>query len=147
MYDAGWPQTAVGTSIDALFSDIYRVLEDVQKTKDRLESITNSIVHCSRELRNLERIHTNRWRFYGPDVSDDPFELRDVLVGFTICCNSLTYVNSPFSSADADDDFVADGCLFPSNPKRGWKKKQIKALEADFTEQERSLSLALSNAV
>ena len=144
MYDNGWSQAAVGTAVDSLFGDIYRILEDVQKAQEKVDTITRSIIHCSRELRNLERIHTNRWRFYGPDVSDDPFELRDVLHKFLISCNALTYVNSPFGELD---DEAGDGCLFPSNSKRVWKKKQMKALEADFSEQERMLSLALSNTV
>lgn len=136
------PYGASGIPTDSLFRDIYRILEEIQETKDHAHSITTSIVHCSRELRNLERIHGFRCRFFGSESTEDPFELQEILNKFMISCNALSYINSPHNALDDD---VGDGCLFPS--KRGWKKKHIKALETEFFDHQRTLSLALSNAV
>jgi hypothetical protein len=133
---------ASGIPTDTLFRDIYRILEELQDTKDHVDSLATCIIHCSRELRNLERIHGFRWRFFGRESSEDPFELQETLNKFMISCNALSYVNSPNNALDDD---IGDGCLFPS--KRGWKKKHIKALETEFYDHQRTLSLALSNAV
>jgi len=137
-------QRALGLPLDALFKDVYRQLDDVQESRDQNEIIAKSILHCSRELHNLERIHNVRWRFYGAEVEDDPFDIRDVLHKFSISCNALAYMISP--SGEFDDE-VPEGCLFPTTPKRGWKKRQMKTLEADFLEHERNISMALSNTV
>jgi hypothetical protein len=132
-----------GLPIDELFCDIYRILEELKEAKQQIDSITTVVVRCNRELLHLERIHTNKWRLLGVD-SEDPFELRDILNKFIITCNALSYVNSPI--ADLDDD-LGEGCLFPSKSKRSWKKKHVKALETEFADHDRALSLALSNAV
>ncbi|KAF2669996.1 hypothetical protein BT63DRAFT_423968 [Microthyrium microscopicum] len=143
MYRLSSSKKVAEQPIDAQFQNITGVLEDIQRNKAKSESITKSIAHCSRELQHLERIHSNRHRFHGPDGSDDPFALRDILQRFYTSCNALAYVGSPIEDFD---NF--DGCIqFPSTPKRGWKKKQLKTIEADYSEHERSLSLALSNAV
>jgi hypothetical protein len=135
MYGSGIP-------VDDLFRDIYIILEDLQNSTDDVESITTCVVLCSRELRHLERIHGFRWRFWGNRTSDDPFELKEILNKFTISCNALSYVNSPHVALDDD---VSDGCLFGS--KKGWRRKHIRALETEFIEHQRILSLALANAV
>jgi hypothetical protein len=132
-----------GLPIDELFRDVYRILEELKEAKQQIDSIATVIVHCNRELLHVERIHSNKWRLQGADA-EDPFELREILNKFLISCNALTYVNSPV--ADFDDD-LGEGCLFPSKSKRSWKKKHVKALENEFSEHDRALSLALSNAV
>jgi hypothetical protein len=143
MFGGSLSPSASGLPIDELFRNVYRILEELKEAKQQIDSIATVIVHCNRELLHLERIHSDKWRLHGTDT-EDPFELREILNKFLISCNALTYVNSPV--ADFDDD-LGEGCLFPSKSKRSWKKKHVKALEAEFAEHDRALSLALSNAV
>jgi hypothetical protein len=142
MFGGSLSPSASGLPIDELFRDVYRILEDLKEAKQQIESITAIIVHSSRELLHLERIHSNKWRLEGSE-SEDPFGLREILSKFLISCNALTYVNSPIP--DLED--IGEGCLFPSKSKRSWKKRHVKALEAEFAEHDRALSLVLSNAV
>jgi len=148
MDGSGWSTCAAVNSIETHFKDIYRILDEIKDSRDKLETITRSVVRCSRELRSIERIYVNRWRFFGSDTLEDPFELRDILHKFSITCTALRYINSPTGD---EDDAPEPGCMpgmLPSLPsRRGWKKKQIKVLESEFMEHERSLALALSNAV
>lgn len=140
------PDSSSGISIESLFHDIYRNLEELKHVKDHADSITNCIVHCSREIRNLERIHGFGPKFYGTTVSEDPFELRDTLNKFITSCNALSYVSSPSAhSALDDDDAVGAGCLFPVGGS--WRKKQMKNLDIEFLGLQRTLSLELSHAV
>jgi hypothetical protein len=151
MQDICWTTSAAANSIENHFRDIYRILDEIKDSRDKLETITRSVVRCSRELRSIERIYVNRWRFYGTETLEDPFEIRDILHKFSITCNALKYINSP--TAEDEENGPEPGCIpsmgmLPSLPsRRGWKKKQIKALETDFSELERNLALALSNAV
>jgi hypothetical protein len=144
MFGGSLSPSASGLPIDDLFRDVYRILEEIKEAKQQIDSITTVIVQSNRELLHLERIHSNKWRLYGAETAEDPFELRDILNKFLISCNALTYVNSPIS--DFDDD-LGEGCLFPSKSRRAWKKKHVKALEAEFSDHDRAISLALSNAV
>jgi hypothetical protein len=134
-----------GVAVDSVFQEVYDALERLQHDREQTGSITTSIVNCARELRNLERIHGLRWKFYGPTSSEDPFDVHDMLKKFVNSCNAFSYVSS--SACAFDDEDLPDGChaLFPQ--KKTWKKKHFKALDGDFYEHQRILSLALANAV
>ena len=136
------PYGASGIPIDSLFRDIYRLLEELQGANNLVDNVATCILHCSRELRQLEKVHGFGWRFYGANCSEDPFELQEILNKFMITCNALSYINSSHTISDED---LGDGCLFPA--KKGWRKKQLKGLEIDFWEHRRTLGMALSHAV
>jgi hypothetical protein len=133
---------ALGLPVESLFQDIYRVLDDVRALKANLGSIATYVARCQHEILSLEKVHANKWRFDTEQNADDPFQLRNTLNKFVISCSALTYINSPFREFPED---VGEGCFFPG--KRGWRKKQIKALDSEFFSHERSLSLALANSV
>jgi hypothetical protein len=134
---------ASGLSVEYLFQEIYRILEGIQDSKEKVGVIAAHIARCQHELLSLDKAHSNRWRFHSRNSREDPFQIRDTLNKFVISCNALTYVNAPFAEYGAD---FPDGCLaFPT--RRSWKKKQFKTLEAEFFGHERALALALTNAV
>jgi hypothetical protein len=134
-------------SVDHVFKDIYDALERLQYGQEQTEIIATSIVNCARELRNLERIHSLRWKFYGPNSTGDPFDLVDMLKKFITSCNAYSYIGSPSTFSLNDDEDVPDGCLQVLPAKKSWKKKHFKTLEIDFYEHQRIFSLALANAV
>lgn len=151
MQDLGWSSRVAANSIENQFRDLHRLLDQVTEFQEKLDTISASVVRCSRELQSIERIYVNRWRFYGAEAQKDPFGLQDILYNFSTTCSSLKHIQSP---TDDDNSESETGCIpgmgsmLPSMPaRRGWKRKQIKALEMDLSKHEKILALALSNIV
>jgi hypothetical protein len=134
-----------GIPVDSVFKEVYEALERLQHDRNQSGTITASIVNCARELRNLERIHGLRWKFYGPNPAGDPFDVHDMLKRFVTSCNAFSYMSS--SDFVFDDENIPDGCHAFLPAKKSWKTKHFKSLDVDFYEHQRILSLALANAV
>jgi hypothetical protein len=138
------PPHALGLQVEQLFQDITRAVDSINECREKISStITTHIARCQHELVSLSKVHQNRWRFESDNSNDDPFQMRDTLNKFIIACNTLTYLSSPFVEVGNEK---LEGCMSFA-PKKSWRKKQLKMLEDDFFDHERSLSLALSNAV
>jgi hypothetical protein len=138
------PPHALGLQIEQLFQDITRTVNSINESREKINStITTHVARCQHELVSLSKVHQNRWRFESDTANEDPFQMRDTLNRFILACNTLTYLSSPFVEFGNDQ---SEGCMsFPI--KKSWRKKQLKMLEDEFFGHERSLSLALSNAV
>jgi hypothetical protein len=131
-------------AIETLFRDAYRILHEIQLAPERVTSLSGSLFHCRKEIRHLERIHSNQSRIFGRDPSEDTLGLRGALDKFMSSCNALTYIVS-YDHLDAE---VGHGlCLFPSKRGGKEKQKQIRVLEDDFANHERTLSMTVAHAV
>ena len=126
-------------TIEALFRDAYRILEEIQEAPEHVDSIFGVLVHCHRTIRNLERIHQNQVRLHGVEAAQDPFDLRGTLDRFITTCNALNYVLTPILYSPATE------CFF--GLRWTWKRKQISTLEEEFLGHRRMLSLVLTNAM
>lgn len=126
-------------TIEALFRDAYRILEEIQEAPEHVDSFGGVLVHCHRTIRNLERIHQNQVRLHGAEAAQDPFDLRGTLDRFIITCNALNYVLTPILYSPAAE------CFF--GLRWTWKRKQISTLEEEFAGHRRMLSLVLTNAM
>jgi hypothetical protein len=140
-------------AIESLFRDAYRILGEIQEAPEWIESLSTSIGHCQREIKILERIHSNQSRVFRRDPSQDTFNLRSPLDKFMATCNALTYIVSPLDGLDED---FGKNCMTPSmfpsmfasKPSRKRKLPlQIQSLENDFASHERTLSMVLAHAV
>jgi hypothetical protein len=136
--------TEFGTpiAIETLFRDAYRVLEEIQEAPERVDAILGVLVHCHRAIRNLERIQQNHVRIHGPDPVQDPFQLREPLDAFIATCNAFNYVLNPYVQPALPAN---DGCL--PGPQWNWKRKQVKSMEHEFLDHQRTLSMVLTNAI
>jgi hypothetical protein len=140
-------------AIESLFRDAYRILGEIQEAPEWIESLSSSIGHCQKEIRILERIHSNQSRVFRRDASQDTFNLRGPLDKFMATCNALTYIVSPFDSLDKDygKSCIAPSMfpsMFTSKPSRKRKAPlHIQSLENDFASHERTLSMVLAHAV
>jgi len=126
-------------TIEALFRDAYRILDEIQDAPEHVESISGVLVHCHRAIRNLERIHQNQVQIHGAEAAQDRFDLRGALDRFITTCNALNYVLTPTLYSPAAE------CFF--GIRWTWKRKQIRILEEEFVSHRRMLSLVLTNAM
>jgi hypothetical protein len=140
-------------AIESVFRDAYRILAEIQQAPEWIASLADSIGHCQREIKILERIHLNQSRVFHKDASQDEFNLRGTLDKFMATCNALTYIVFPFDGLDEDfgKTCVAPSLfpsMFSSKPARKRNQPaQIQALENDFAAHERTLSMVLAHAV
>ncbi|KAE9973901.1 hypothetical protein BLS_003377 [Venturia inaequalis] len=129
-------------AIECLFRDVYRILEDLQASADRLEPVAESLAICHWTIQNLERLHRVQAKIHNPSISNHVFDMSRNLDRFIASCSALaSSPGPPMSSSE-----LQLGCMFGA-PRQVKKKNRIRELQEDFWDHQRMLSLMLSNAI
>ncbi|TLD32310.1 T-complex protein 1 subunit epsilon [Venturia nashicola] len=132
--------TAVATEL--LFRDVYRILEDVQGSAERLEPFAESIAICHWTIQNLERLLRVQAQTHNPNLPKHVLELSRILERFIASCSALaTSMEPPISSTE-----LQIGCMCRVQ-RRTKKRNPIRELQDDFWDHQNMLSLVLSNAI
>lgn len=128
--------------IESLFRDVYRILEDIQESAERLEPVAESLAVCHWTIQNLERLYRVQAQTHNPSISNDVFDMSRNLDRFIASCSALAYsFSSPMPSTE-----LQIGCMFGA-PRQTKKKNQIRELQEEFWDHQKMLSLVLSNAI
>lgn len=129
-------------AIESLFRDVYRILEEIQGSAERLEPVAESVAVCHWTIQNLERLHRIQAQTHNPTISNDVFDISRNLERFIASCSALTYsLSPPMSSTE-----LQIGCMFGA-PRQTKKRNQIRELQEEFWDHQRMLSMVLANAI
>lgn len=130
-------------AIESLFRDVYRILEEIQGSAERLEPVAETVAVCHWTIQNLERLHRTQTQVHdNPSIFNDVFDISRNLERFTASCSALTYsLSPPMSSTE-----LQIGCIFGA-PRQTKKRNQIRELQEEFWNHQKMLSMVLANAI